>query len=506
MNDSKNNFLNPISIGSSLFVFFILSLSIFFPKILFKTLSWIQGIFVINISWFYILAIFLLFSLCLYLIFSRHGNIRLGAISKPRYNNFTWISMLFSAGMGTGLLFSAVYEPLHHYIYPPTGKGLTEEAFNLSYQLTFLHWGFSGWIIYASMGMMFAYFCLYKKLPFRLSYMLYPIFKDKIKGPLGYMIDIFAVVAILFGVACSLGRGALQISSGVRYIFHFPISEQIQQISIICGITAFATISVLSGLNKGIRRLSEVNIIFCFALLIFILSLGPTIHIFNSFVEQSGAYLQNLVSNLTQIRSLGSSEWRSQWTILYWAWWFAWSPFVGIFIAKISEGRTLRTFIIGTILIPSTISFLWFTVFGGTAIYYQMNGLIDLSSLLKSEYTLTLFKFLEAFPFAKISSIIGIITVALFFITSSDSASYVIHHISSKRVTQMGKTYWALLEGVLAIILLLSGGLRSLELLVIITAFPFTILLLVACYGFLKEILTEGELEPPIGDKRKHSP
>ena len=484
----RYDFLNPISIGSSVVVFVVLGISIFFPKILFNTLSWIQDIFVIQISWFYVLAICVLFSLCIYFVFSRHGNIRIGALSKPRYNNFSWIAMLFSAGMGIGLLFSAVYEPLYHYNFPPIGSGQTEEAFNLSYQLTFLHWGFSGWVIYACMGMIFAYFCLYKKLPFRLSYMLYPILKDHIKGPLGYLIDIFVVVAILFGVACSLGRGALQIASGVQHLFHLPISNQIQQVLIICGITVCATISVLSGLNKGIRRLSEANIILCFILMLFILIMGPTIYIFNSFIEQSGAYLQSLIGNLTQIRSLGSAEWRSQWTILYWAWWFAWSPFVGIFIAKVSEGRTIRTFIIGTVLIPSIISFLWFTVFGGTAVYYQMNELMDLSSLLKSEYSLTLFKFLESFPLVKISSFVAIVTVALFFITSSDSASYVIHHVSSYKVTQIGKLYWAVLEGILAIILLFFGGLRSLELLVVIASFPFTILLLASCYGFLKEI------------------
>ena len=486
--DHQRNFLNPISIGSSLVVFSILAIAVFFPKISFNVLSWIQDIFVIQISWFYVLAILLLFFLCVYLIFSKYGDIRIGALSTPRYGTFTWIAMLFSAGMGTGLLFSAVYEPLYHYIFPPVGVGGTEEAFNLSYQLTFLHWGFSGWVIYACMGMIFAYFCLYKKLPFRLSYMLYPILKDRIKGPLGYLIDIFVVVAILFGVACSLGRGALQMASGMQHLFSLPISPSIQHILIIVGITVCATISVLSGLNRGIRRLSEINIILCSALLLFVLAIGPTIYIFNSFVEQSGAYLQNLVGHLTQIRSLGSSEWRSQWTILYWAWWFAWSPFVGIFIAKISEGRTIRTFIIGTILIPSAISFLWFTTFGGTAMFYQMNEVMDLSSLLKSEYSLTLFKFLEVFPLTQFISLVSLVIIALFFITSSDSASYVIHHVSSYKVTRTGKLYWAILEGILAMILLLSGGLRSLELLVIITAFPFTVLLLASCYGFLKEL------------------
>ena len=484
----QNHFLNPINVGASLFVVFILSLSIFFPKILFTTLSWIQDIFVIQISWFYVLAIFLLFCLCLYLIFSSYGDLRLGDLSQPKYSNFTWISMLFSAGMGTGLLFSSVYEPLYHYVFPPFGQGMTEDALNLSYQLTFLHWGFSGWIIYACMGMIFAYFCLYKKFPFRLSYMLYPFLGDKVKGPIGYIIDIFVVIAILFGVACSLARGALQASSGIQDMFEFSMSPRIQQVIIISGITICATLSVLSGLDKGIRRLSEMNIILCLLLLLFVLVMGPTVYIFNSFVEQSGAYLQNLISQFTQIRSLGSSEWRSQWTILYWAWWFAWSPFVGVFIAKISEGRTLRSFILGVILVPSIISFLWFTVFGGTAIYYQMNQLIDLSPLLKSDASLTLFKFLEAFPFYFVTSIASLIAIILFFVTSSDSASYVIHNISSSKTSHKGRIYWSVMEGTLALILLVSGGLRSLELLVIITAFPFTVLLLVACYGFLKEL------------------
>lgn len=492
MNQQRSyQFLNPISLSVSIFVVYILGLSIFFPQFLYNVLFWVQQVFVLSISWFYVLVIFLLFCLCIYLVFSRYGKLRIGSLSQPKYNTFTWTAMLFSAGMGTGLIFSGVYEPVYHYVFPPVGQGLTEESLNLSYQLTFLHWGFSGWIIYTCMGLFFSHFCLYKKYPLRLSYMLTPIFKDKVHGPAGYLIDIIAVIAILFGVACSLGRGTMQMTSGLEHLFDLPISTQTNQIIIIAVITFCATLSVISGLNKGIRRLSEINIIICSLLLLLTLLIGPTVYVFNSFIEQSGAYIQNIVEQMTRIQSLGSVEWRSRWTIMYWAWWFAWSPFVGLFIAKISEGRTVRSFIIGAVLIPSLISFLWFSVFGGSALYYQMNQVIDLAPLLETEYSLLLFKFFEAFPFTKFFSILGLISVAVFFITSSDSASYIIHHIAAsgnQKTSLRWKIYWAVLEGLLALVLLISGGIQSLELLVIITAFPFTVLLLLTGYGFLKEM------------------
>lgn len=395
--------------------------------------------------------------------------------------------MLFSAGMGTGLLFSGVYEPLHHYLFPPTGAGSTPEAMDLSFQLTFLHWGFSGWVVYTIMGLVFAHFSLYKGYPFRISCMLYPFLKEKINSPLAWCIDIFSIIAILFGVAVTLGRGTIQINSGLKHLFDIPFSGTIQAIIIVV-ITICATLSVLSGIQRGIRRLSEINTVLCLILLVFMFTVGSTIYLFNSFVEYTGAYLQNLIADMTRINSLGSSEWRSQWTILYWAWWIAWSPFVGTFIARISEGRTVREFIIGTLMIPSLISILWFVAFGGTAIEQHMTGVMNLEPFVQTEYSILVFKFLEHFPFAQIMSFITLIAVILFFITSSDSASYIVHNLASTKPKVSRKIYWACLEGVVALVVLFLGGIKSLELLVIITAFPFTIFVCIIVYGFFKEL------------------
>ena len=304
LNKIKTGFWNPVFTGSSLLIFSVLICSFAAPDFFFNTLSWIQNIFVFNISWFYVLLFFLFFGLCIYLAFGPYGKVRLGLIPKPQYSNFTWIAMLFSAGMGTGLLFSGVYEPLYHYFYPPVGVGGTSDSLRLSFQITFLHWGFSGWAVYTLVGLAMAYFSFCKALPPRISCMLYPILKKKAEGPLGIGIDILSVTVILFGVATTLGRGTMQINSGLKELIGIPYSPSVQSV-IIFVITFFATVSLLSGLNKGIRRLSELNILLCSLLLLFTLFAGPTAFLLNSFVEYSGAYLQNMLSSMTWVNSPG---------------------------------------------------------------------------------------------------------------------------------------------------------------------------------------------------------
>lgn len=517
----KKVFWNPIPIGASFLVFSVLGVIFAVPDFFFSSLSWIQNIFVLNISWFYVLLIFCFFCVCLYLAFGPYRKVRLGLISKPRYSNFTWLSMLFSAGMGTGLMFSGVYEPLYHYFYPPVGEGGTEQSLALSFQLTFLHWGFSGWAIYTIMGVAMAYFFFRKNRPLRISCMCFPFLnqvdskraehhtkqnglsthatravaenskqryvKEKTKKIIGISIDVLSITVILFGVATTLGRGSLQINSGLKELFGIPYSQFVQS-GIICVITLIATLSLLSGLNRGIRRLSEFNIFICVLLLLFTLFVGPTAFLLNSFVEYSGAYLQNLIGSMTYVNSLGSAEWRSQWTILYWAWWIAWSPFVGLFIARISEGRTIQQFVMGCLIVPTVLSCFWFVVFGCTAIQYHASGIMDLKPLLKTEYSMIIFEFFKHLPFSKIASVITLLAVVVFFITSSDSASYIVHRISHTKAPLFGKIYWAVLEGVLAMTIIYFGGMKALELLVIIMAFPFSFLLCLLCYTFFKEL------------------
>ena len=484
----KKVFCNQIFTGSSVLIFALLLCSILLPDLFLNVLSWIQNIFILYTSWFYVLVFFALFCLCLYLAFGPYGKVCLGKSPRPKYSYFTWIAMLFSAGMGTGLLFSGVYEPLYHYFYPPVGEGGTAESLRLSFQLTFLHWGFSGWTVYTLTGLAMAYFSFSKGLPWRVSSLLSPVLKEKSQGFTGAFIDILSVTVILIGVATSLGRGAMQINSGLKELFKAPYSVEVQSV-IICVVTFIAVLSLLSGLNRGIRRLSELNICLCLFLLLFVLCAGPTAFLLDSFVEHSGAYLQNLIGNMTRV-SLGSAEWRSQWTILYLAWWVAWTPFVALFIARISEGRTIRQFVLACLLVPTVLSCLWFVVFGGSALYYQLAGEMDLEPLLKTEYSLVMFEFLKHLPYAKTLSVLSLITVAVFFVTSSDSASYVIHCISSKseKVNISGKIYWALLEGLTAMVLVYLGGIKSLELLVIVLAFPFAFIICLVCYSFLKEL------------------
>ena len=404
------------------------------------------------------------------------------------------MAMLFSAGMGTGLLFSGVYEPLYHYFHPPAGPGATPSARDLSFQLTFLHWGVAGWAVYTFMGLAVSHFAFQKKLPLRISSLLYPFLKERVFGPAGKAVDIFSVTVILFGVSTTLGRGALQINSGLKELLNIPFSSLSQGLIIVV-VTAVATLSVVSGLNRGIRRLSELSVFLCLFLLFFVLFSGPAVFILGSFVEQCGAYLQNLMGGITQVKHPGSAEWKSQWTILYWAWWMAWGPFMGVFIARISEGRTVQQCVLAGLTAPVLLSLLWFTVFGGAAIFYETENITNLQPFLKTEYSILIFKFLELLPLGKALSFISLFTVVVFFVTSSDSASYVIHRISSKAGSSpvWGKIYWSVLEGGLALMMVFSGGIHSLELLVILATFPFAVLMVVIAIGLLKDLRTPRE-------------
>ena len=489
----KDFLSNKIFIGVNLLLLFISLFYLVFPESSSQFLSWVRDVFVIRASWVYILVVLLFFYLACYLVVSPYRNFRLGKKGdKPEYSFFTWFAMLFSAGMGTGVMFSGVYEPLYHYIYPPQGLGSTPEALDFSLLLTFVHWGFAGWALYIITGFSLAYFFFYKNLPLRFSSAFQPIFKDKIKGTLGYAIDILVVLCTLFGVATTLGRGALQINAGLKELFNIPYSDLVQSF-IVIGITLLVTLSVLSGLNRGIRRLSELNIFLCFILLVFVLVLGPTGFLLESLVKTTGSYLYSLTQMKIWFIKFGNSEWRSQWTTLYWAWWMAWAPFVGIFIARISKGRTIKEFVLGALLVPSLLSFLWFIVFGGTAIHQHIQGTMNLIPFLKTDYALILFKFLEHFPLAPWISYFALLTILIFFITSSDSASYMISRMTSLRsvpkISQ--KVYWAFLEGFIALFFLLTGGIRSLEQMVIILAFPFSFLLFLLAYSLIKSLREE---------------
>lgn len=492
---------NRILSVTSFFVFLIFFLYWLFPEVSLSFFSWIKSSFVFKFFWIYNFVIFLCLALCFFLIVSPYRNIKVGKKEdEPEYNFLTWFTMLFSAGMGTGIMFCGIYEPLNHYFRPPQGVPSSFEPLDFSFFLTFWHWGFAGWALYVVVGFSLSYFCFRKGLPLRFSSALEPIFGEKIKGGLGHFIDSLVVLATLFGVSASLGRGSLQINAGLKELYGLPYSAWIQS-GLILGITALATISVLSGIKRGIRRLSEINIFLCILLLIFLFSVGPTLFLTTSFFKVTGIYFVELFNLKTWMSGFGDSKWQSEWTTLYWAWWMAWTPFVGMFIARISKGRTVKEFILGSLLVPSLFSFLWFVVYGGTAIYEHLEGHMNLTHFLEKDYSLIIFKFLPHFPLSPFMSYLALIAILIFFVTSSDSASYMINETTTLKRSRPSyelykKIYWAFMEGVVALVFLLLGGIRALEQVVIVISSPFCILILLLMFSLMKQLKRDFPSNP----------
>jgi choline/glycine/proline betaine transport protein len=442
-------------------------------------------------GWFYTLAvgIFLLFAIGLAV--SPYGRIKLGPDdSEPDYSYTGWFAMLFSAGMGIGLLFYSVAEPVLHFLSPPGGgEGGTVAAAGEAMQVTFFHWGVHAWAIYIVVGLSLAYFSYRHDLPLTLRSALYPLVGDRIYGPIGHSVDTFAVLGTMFGVATSLGLGVMQVNAGLHFLIGIPEAVWVQ-LSLIAGITGMATISVVLGLDGGIRRLSELNLGLGVLLLLFLFAVGPTVFLMDAFVQNLGAYLQNIVSMTFRTYPFAESDWQSSWTLFYWAWWIAWSPFVGMFIARISRGRTIREFVSGVMLVPTLITFLWLTLFGNTGIGMILNGTGGaVQEAAQTSIPTALFALLGEFPFAVVSSGIATFVVITFFVTSSDSGSLVIDIITSggehdPPVAQ--RIFWAVTEGAVASVLLLAGGLQALQTAAITTALPFTFVLLIMCYGLLQ--------------------
>lgn len=484
---------NKVLTGVSATVLFIALFYLVLPDLSLRFFTWIKLDFVFKSFWIYIFVAFVCTFFCLYLVLSPYRNKKLGKKGdKPEYNLVTWFAMLFSAGMGTGVMFCGVYEPLYHYIHPPAKALSSLSPFDFSFLLTFWHWGLAGWALYVVVGFSLTYLCSRKNLPLRFSSALEPIFKQKIKGSLGYVIDALTVLCTLFGVATTLGRGAMQLNAGLSEVYGISFST-FNQSWLIVGITFLVTLSILSGLNRGVRRLSELNIILCFCLLLFLFFSGPTGFLIKSFFKSTGIYFLQIFNLKTWFTPFGGPQWQSEWTTLYWAWWMAWAPFVGLFIARISKGRTVKEFILGSLLAPSLISFFWFVIYGGTAIHEHIQNNMDLTSFLEKDYAVIIFKFLPHFSFYPWVSYLSLFAILVFFITSSDSASYMISNITQSpsvnspyRVYK--KIYWASLEGFLALFFLLLGGIRVLEQMVIVISSPFCILIVLLIVSLIKQL------------------
>ena len=458
----------PVFFSAALFTLLLVGFAIAAPKTaqnLFESIQrWILG----NASWFYILVVAIILLSVAFLAISRYGDIKLGPDhSEPDYRNFTWFAMLFSAGMGIGLMFFGVAEPVMHFMSPPVGEGATAAAARESMKITFFHWGLHAWAIYAVVALTLAFFSFRHGLPLTLRSALYPLIGNRIHGPIGHAVDVFAIIGTVLGVATSLGLGVAQMNSGLNHLFGIPVGviPQIILIVITCGL---ATLSVASGLDKGIRILSEANMVLAVILLLFVLVAGPTVFLLQTFVQNTGAYLSDIVNKTFNLYAYEPSDWIGGWTLFYWGWWIAWSPFVGLFIARISRGRTIREFVSGVLLVPAGFTLFWMTVFGDTAIHFILvDGVKGFAETVKDDNALALFAFFELLPWSSVMSVFAIAMVAVFFVTSADSGALVVDLLASggaDRTPVWQRIFWSLAMGAVAIALLLADGLTALQL------------------------------------------
>ena len=469
----------------------------------------IRGWLTANLAWFFLGSANVFVLLCLFLIVSPLGKVRLGGRdATPDHSYAGWFSMLFAAGMGIGLMFYGVGEPMSHFSsalggvsvgadglrtdWAPLGAaaGDAQAASSLAMAATIFHWGLHPWAIYAIVALALALFAFNKGLPLSIRSIFYPLLGERVWGWPGHMIDILAVFATLFGLATSLGLGAEQAAAGLDHLFGWAATDT-SKVLLIIGITAIALMSVLAGLDKGVKRLSQLNMLLAILLLGFIILVGPTLAILTGFFSNLGSYLQHLPA-LSNPIGREDANFSQGWTAFYWAWWISWSPFVGMFIARVSRGRTVREFLVAVLLVPSLASVLWMTAFGGTGLGQLVND--GFTGVQDAALELQLFVMLGELPLASISSFIGIVLVIVFFITSSDSGSLVIDTITAGGKVNAPvpqRVFWVLIEGVVAIALLLGGGLVALQAMAVSTGLPFTLVLLVGCVSIVKGLMSE---------------
>ncbi|MPW27081.1 BCCT family transporter [Alkalibaculum sp. M08DMB] len=446
-------------------------------------------------GWFYLITALVILLFAVFLAFSKFGRIRLGKDNeRPEYSTFTWFSMLFSAGMGIGLVFWGVAEPIFHYAQPPIGiSPESTESTIMAMRYSFFHWGFHPWAMYAIVGMSLAYVTFRQNRPCTISSTLYPLIGEKANGSFGKFVDIMAILVTIFGVATSLGMGALQVNGGLSYLFKIP-NNTMSQIIIIVLITLLFILSATSGINKGIKLLSNTNVAIASVIMMVILFIGPTAFILDTFTLSLGGYLQNIIEMSLKTTPITKDPWLGAWTLTYWAWWIAWSPFVGTFIARISRGRTIREFVLGVLVVPSIFSFIWFSVLGGTALHFEIVEGFNIASEILKDVSTGLFVTLSFLPLGYIISIIIIVLIVTFFITSADSSTFVLAMFSSKGILNPKtniKIVWGIVQSLIAIVLLLSGGLQAIKGISIIMALPFVFIMILMCISLYKAVNKE---------------
>lgn len=487
-----------MSIGAGLLVAAFVLFTVVDPEYADGIYGAAKGFISTNLAWYYIgLMSFFLF-LAVWLSFSRYGSIRLGQDSdRPEFSDFSWFSMLFGAGIGIGILFWSIAEPIYHFQGTPLlgeAQKMTAEAAQVAMRISIFHWGLHGWALFAVFGLMLAYFAYRKGLPLSIRSSLYPLLGERIYGPLGHAADLLAVFGTVFGIATSLGLGAQQMNAGLNYLLGFEVSIG-HQILLIAVISVIATASVLSGVNKGIRMLSELNMHLTILILALFVIFGPTAYLLGAFVTNTGDYLVHAVELGLWIDPDPKGQWQGWWTIFYWGWWIAWAPFVGMFIARISKGRTLREFVLGVLIAPTVLTTFWITIFGNSAIFIELFGGGGVTAAVNEDITMALFKTLELMNLGQwltiLMSAICTLMLVTYFVTSADSATLVICTLicmGDQHPPARYRIFWGLAIGAAAAVLLLAGGLKALQTASIVAALPFSFVALLATYGFLKAL------------------
>src|SRR6056297_1274717 len=501
-----------VFVTSLVLVLSFVGLGIVVPEQLDKVSAALHGAIIEHFGWAYLLAAFGFVVFSVYLAFSKYGRIKLGRDNeKPQYSYFSWFSMLFAAGMGIGLIFWGVSEPLSHFANPPAYiEGGSGTAARFAMLRSFFHWGIQPWAIYIVMSLSIAYFSFRRGMAPLISNTFYPLLGDRVFGGIGRLIDVLAVFATVFGIVTSLGLGALQINGGLNAVFGVPTTDTVTFI-IIAVVTVLYMISSMTGLDTGIQILSKTNVLVAILLLAFVFVVGPTSYILNVFTTTIGEYVSQFVNLSLSTNPFEGYEWTKSWTLFYWAWWISWSPFVGLFVASISRGRTVREFVLGALTVPTIFTFLWFSVFGGSAFNLEFGKAPGIAETITSNISTGLFELYSYYPFSTALTIITIMLLVVFFITSADSATYVLAMMTSngKLIPPTSrKIIWGLTESSVAAILLLSGGLDALQKMAIAAALPFTIIMVFMCrslYSGMKYDMAETSDKLEIEDLPQES-
>jgi choline/glycine/proline betaine transport protein len=494
--------IHPVmAVGSALLAMTFVVLTVIAPERANTVFTTAKQVIATEFSWYYIALISFVLLFAIYMAFSRYGDIRLGkAEERPEFSHFAWFSMLFGAGIGIGILFWSIAEPIYHLQSTPfinEAQSMSAEAAQIAMRISIFHWGLHGWGLFSVVGLVLAYFSYRQGLPLSIRSSLYPLVGDRIYGPIGHAADLLAVFGTLFGIATSLGMGAQQINAGLSYLFGVEVST-FHQVILIVVISLFATISVVTGVNKGIRILSVLNMQLTGVILALFLVFGPTAYLLGALFTNLGDYLFHAIELGLWVDPDPANQWQGAWTIFYWGWWISWSPFVGMFIARISRGRTIREFMLGVLIAPTLLGALWITVFGNTAIFMELYGSGGVVAAVNDDITMALFKTIELMelghPLTLLFATLCTLMLVTYFVTSADSAALVICTLVSmgnEHPPSYLRVFWGLAIGAVAAVLLVAGGLGALQTASIVAALPCSVVVVLAIYGLCKALRAE---------------